>query len=636
MPKRVIDFDALWASDKLAACAAWAQAEYAWLYGLADGNGSFELTNLRVIWGRVAAIRKNLSLERLEQIFEEFRANGLLFVWEENGKTYGHWTNSDLPGRLPPPSWRQRLERLAPPVPLEARAEYMKSCSRPRRSQAPGSLELASQDVAFPAAGAPLHRCHPDRSTGEGGDSEFCEESPERDSSPRQTPSGLGMTDDVRRTVARLSPALHSCYSEPAAADEESLSETCFAALLAEPAAAQIAAEEALRSPIPPLDTLGAVEKVEPHTAPAAAGLLANEMADPGQAGVNLKACLEAAQAQDWDLDREGNPEMNWEGEGERGNPRTIAQAHTPAPSGYADPCHSKPGQGRSELREECVSSGGSPRTESGTQNATCTASVSPAICADQVGRDLPAKPAEQGWYGTTSAAGEETASGALALQRDSSARQTPSGLGMTRDVRRTGDVRRTLAGLNPAPHSCHSELRGAGEEGGKQGVTEGKQGDTRASCPEPVGTDAPRYAYRGLRLAISERQDWLLSEAFPWVERQGEYRKMESWLEANPLRRPRNTSRFAHNWFSKIDAPTSSSAAPEGLSANSSHKEFTTGGHSQVRTALSEARVGMGPQGPVRVKPEYWEKLRQREEARRTNAPKSFREVRDPDNIKT
>src|SRR3989441_11578342 len=402
MPKRVIDFDALWASDKLEACAAWAQAEYAWLYGLADGNGSFELTNLRVIWGRVAAIRKNLSVERLEQIFEEFRANGLLFVWEENGKTYGHWTNSDLPGRLPPPSWRQRLERLAPPVPLEARAEYMKSCSRPR---------------------------------------------------------------------SRLSPALHSCYSEPTAAGEESLSETGFAALLAEPPAAQIATEEAARSPIPPLDRLRAVEKVEPHTAPAAAGLLANEMADPGQAGVNLKACLEAAQAQDWDLDREGNPEMNWEGEGERGNPRTITQAHTPAPSCYADRCHSEPGQGRGELREESVSSGCSPRTESGTQSATCTASVSPAICAGQVDRDSLAKPAEHGWHGRTSAAGEETASGTLALQRGSSAAQTPSGLGMTRDVRRTGDVRRTIGGPSPAPRSCDSELRVAGGEGGKQGV---------------------------------------------------------------------------------------------------------------------------------------------------------------------
>src|SRR4029077_1650008 len=45
MPKRVLDFDAMWGSDKLAACAPWAQAEYAWLYGLADASGCFEVTN---------------------------------------------------------------------------------------------------------------------------------------------------------------------------------------------------------------------------------------------------------------------------------------------------------------------------------------------------------------------------------------------------------------------------------------------------------------------------------------------------------------------------------------------------------------------------------------------------------------
>src|SRR2546428_5560973 len=101
MPKRVIDFDALWASDKLAACAAWAQAEYAWLYGLADGNGSFELTNLRVIWGRVAAIRKNLSLERLEQIFEEVRADGFLVVWGGNGEKERQRANNRFARRPP-------------------------------------------------------------------------------------------------------------------------------------------------------------------------------------------------------------------------------------------------------------------------------------------------------------------------------------------------------------------------------------------------------------------------------------------------------------------------------------------------------------------------------------------------------
>jgi hypothetical protein len=125
MPKRVIDFDAMWASDKIASCADWAQAEYAWLYGLADASGCFELTNVRVIWGRVSAIRKNLTLERLEQVLGEFVARGLLFTWEENGKRYGHWTGSDVPGRLPAPSWRARLERLAPPVPTAQLAAYM-------------------------------------------------------------------------------------------------------------------------------------------------------------------------------------------------------------------------------------------------------------------------------------------------------------------------------------------------------------------------------------------------------------------------------------------------------------------------------------------------------------------------------
>src|SRR4029077_20091517 len=124
MPKRVIDFDAIWASDKLAACAEWAQSEYAWLYGLADASGSFEMTNVRVIWGRVAAIRKNLTLDRLQEIFDEFIARGLLFTWEENVKRYGHWTGSDVPGRLPRRSWRMRLEKLAPPVPGEALAAY--------------------------------------------------------------------------------------------------------------------------------------------------------------------------------------------------------------------------------------------------------------------------------------------------------------------------------------------------------------------------------------------------------------------------------------------------------------------------------------------------------------------------------
>jgi hypothetical protein len=136
MPKRVIDFDAMWGSDKLASCADWAQAEYAWLYGLADASGCFEMTNLRVIWGRVAAVRGNFTIERLEQVFAEFQDKGLLFVWAHEGKRYAHWTGSDAPGRLPPPSWRMRLEKFAPPVPKLLLAEYMGRFARGRAALA--------------------------------------------------------------------------------------------------------------------------------------------------------------------------------------------------------------------------------------------------------------------------------------------------------------------------------------------------------------------------------------------------------------------------------------------------------------------------------------------------------------------
>jgi hypothetical protein len=149
MPKRVIDFDAIWASDKLASCTPLARAEYTWIYGLADGNGSFELTNLRVIFGRVYAIREDVSLQHLSRVLEEFHHKGLLFRWEANGKKYGHWTGSDVPGRLPPPSWRARLERLAPPVPRGELASYMSLFSSSRLKAAPGEAQAQDLDLGL-------------------------------------------------------------------------------------------------------------------------------------------------------------------------------------------------------------------------------------------------------------------------------------------------------------------------------------------------------------------------------------------------------------------------------------------------------------------------------------------------------
>jgi Helix-turn-helix domain len=62
--------------------------------------------------------------------------------------------------------------------------------------------------------------------------------------------------------------------------------------------------------------------------------------------------------------------------------------------------------------------------------------------------------------------------------------------------------------------------------------------------------------AFTGSHFTVSKKQDHLLAKAFPWIDRPAEYRKADSWLEANPERRPKQTGRFLHNWFSRILAP--------------------------------------------------------------------------------
>lgn len=128
MPSRMIDFDALWSSDKLRAVKESARVEYTWFYGLADAYGCFEI-NIAAIHSRVSSIRPKLSVSRITTILEEFRRNGLLFVWKAD-KTYGFWTGSDKKGRLPPEGTRHRYKRFTPPVPLEALTEYESRFSR--------------------------------------------------------------------------------------------------------------------------------------------------------------------------------------------------------------------------------------------------------------------------------------------------------------------------------------------------------------------------------------------------------------------------------------------------------------------------------------------------------------------------
>jgi hypothetical protein len=80
----------------------------------------------------------------------------------------------------------------------------------------------------------------------------------------------------------------------------------------------------------------------------------------------------------------------------------------------------------------------------------------------------------------------------------------------------------------------------------------------TRESSGASAKKQPPHLAFTGLHLFVTEHQDRALAAAFPWVDRMQEFAKADSWLEANPERRPKKFSRFVHNWFSKIQAPSS------------------------------------------------------------------------------
>jgi hypothetical protein len=70
------------------------------------------------------------------------------------------------------------------------------------------------------------------------------------------------------------------------------------------------------------------------------------------------------------------------------------------------------------------------------------------------------------------------------------------------------------------------------------------------------IAPAAPSLFFSCEYFSVTEKQDAVLGEAFPWVDRQAEYRRAHSWLEANPERRPKKANRFLHNWFSRIRQP--------------------------------------------------------------------------------
>jgi hypothetical protein len=106
VPKRVVDGEGIWRSDKINRIQpVWMRAEYANLLPLALADGSFEC-NPRRIWSLVYSYnRPDITPADVEAIFNEFGRVGLVFRWWDvkTEKDWGYFIGIDKSGRLPPP-----------------------------------------------------------------------------------------------------------------------------------------------------------------------------------------------------------------------------------------------------------------------------------------------------------------------------------------------------------------------------------------------------------------------------------------------------------------------------------------------------------------------------------------------------
>ena len=113
LPRRLIDGERLWRSDKLNQVQPEQfRAEYANLLPLALADGTFECDPHRV-WAQVYAYnRPSISARNVEEILNEFERVKLLFRWQETDKKWwGFWTGIKRDGLLPPASQSQKYKK---------------------------------------------------------------------------------------------------------------------------------------------------------------------------------------------------------------------------------------------------------------------------------------------------------------------------------------------------------------------------------------------------------------------------------------------------------------------------------------------------------------------------------------------
>jgi len=144
MPKRLLDGDGLWLSDKLSLLPEKFRPEYANIVPLALADGAFECSPGRV-WRYVYAYnRKEVTLEFVKDMLDSMEKVGLISRIDHKGKCWGFFIGMDKDGRLPPHS--QRNKHCCSGLPLDTIQRLSRGGPKPNPIETNGDAPLLTEE----------------------------------------------------------------------------------------------------------------------------------------------------------------------------------------------------------------------------------------------------------------------------------------------------------------------------------------------------------------------------------------------------------------------------------------------------------------------------------------------------------
>lgn len=118
MPKRIIDGDAMWLSEKVKKLPEEYRLHYANWIPMAEANGVFEANPERIRARVYGFLLPSVSVRRVKSILDSMIEVGLVRVWDDQGKTWGYFVGIDKKGRLPGMREMGWYKNLPPNPPL--------------------------------------------------------------------------------------------------------------------------------------------------------------------------------------------------------------------------------------------------------------------------------------------------------------------------------------------------------------------------------------------------------------------------------------------------------------------------------------------------------------------------------------